>query len=282
MTTSVPRARSRRHRRAGGARRGRGQGPRSFAPGLAHRTAVDQGLVTALATGVHYLLAAGTQDALQAVAAELARTPAAARWGDPATRQRTLALAMDVAAVPVGLALRRLLPSHPGEAMARGWMRQAGWRAATTGFAALSLEATRVGLRALIDDRVGADGRVAGLPVAVPLGLTIVSSSTAPRNAGRRRRRDCGGEPPLARSVLVAAGVEGGLAALAYGEHVLAGADRDPARRPAAGRAAAVATGDARVPTLGVVAVTATERVGPGDAPHRGRGGGRRAGVRWR
>src|SRR6478609_9561489 len=121
--------------------------PGTFAPGLAARSAVDQGLVTALSTGVHYLLALGTQ-------------------------QRTLGLAVDAAAIPVGLALRRVLPSHPGEAMARGWVRQAGWRATTTGIAAVSLEAARVGLRA-IDDRVGADGRVAALPVAVPLGLTI-------------------------------------------------------------------------------------------------------------
>jgi hypothetical protein len=32
--------------------------PGTFAPSLASRTAVDQGLVTGLATGLHYLLAA--------------------------------------------------------------------------------------------------------------------------------------------------------------------------------------------------------------------------------
>ena len=198
--------------------------PETFAAGLSHRTAVDQGLVTALSTGVHYLLALGTQDAFQAVAAELARMPVAARWGDPASRQRTLALVMDAAAVPAGLALRRLLPSHPGEAMARGWTRQAGWRAATTGIAALSLEATRVGLRAL-DDRLGAGGRVAGLPVAVPLGLAIAVVVDHSREVPDDDDVAAGSAaPPLARSVLVAAGVEGGLAAVAYAEHALAGA----------------------------------------------------------
>ena len=198
--------------------------PESFAPGLAARSAVDQGLVTGLSTGVHYLLALGTQDALQAAAAGLARAPAAARWGDPASRRRTLALALDVAAVPVGLALRRFLPSYPGEAMARGWVRQAGWRAATTGIAAVSLEAARVGLRA-IDDRVGADGRVAALPVAVPLGLTI--AFVVDRQRGVPDDDDATGQPstpPLARSALVAAGVEGGLVAVAYAEHLLASA----------------------------------------------------------
>jgi uncharacterized membrane protein len=231
--------------------------PRSFAPGLAPRSAVDQGLVTGLSTGVHYLLALGTQDALQAVAAGLASVPGAARWGDLATRQRTLALALDVAAVPVGLALRRFLPSHPGEAMARGWVRQAGWRAGTTGVAALSLEAARVGLRA-IDERLGAGGRVAGLPVAVPLGLTIAFVVDRRRGMpGADDETDLSATPPLARSALVAAGVEGGLVAVAYAEHALASA--------AGGRLAEVLPGGPHLwrlvthaATLGLVAVTAT------------------------
>ena len=197
--------------------------PETFTPGLATRSAVDQGFVTALSTGVHYLLAVGTQEALRAAAAELARTPAAARWGDPASRQRTLGLALDVAVIPVGLTLRRLLPSHPGEAMARGWVRQAGWRATTTGIAAVSLEAARVGLRVL-DDRLGAGGRVAGLPIAVPLGLTIAVAVDRQRGLpGDDDATERSARPPFARSVLVAAGVEGGLATAAYAEHALAG-----------------------------------------------------------
>ncbi len=195
--------------------------PGTFGPGLAPRSAVDQGLVTGLSTGVHYLLALGTQDALQAVAAGLARAPGAARWGDLATRQRTLALALDVAAVPSGWRCAGSLPSHPGEAMARGWVRQAGWRAGTTGVAALSLEAARVGLRA-IDERLGAGGRVAGLPVAVPLGLTIAFVVDRRRGMpGADDETDPSATPPLARSALVAAGVEGGLVAVAYAEHAL-------------------------------------------------------------
>jgi uncharacterized membrane protein len=102
-------------------------------------------------------------------------------------------------------------------------VRQAGWRAATTGVAALSLEGARLGLRAL-DERVGAEGRVAALPVAVPLGLTIAFV------VDRRRgippdddATDPAAAPPLARSALVAVGVEGGLVAVAYAEHQLAG-----------------------------------------------------------
>jgi uncharacterized membrane protein len=187
----------------------------------------------------------------------LASVPGAARWGDRATRQRTLALALDVAAVPVGLALRRFLPSHPGEAMARGWVRQAGWRAGTTGVAALSLEAARVGLRA-IDERLGAGGRVAGLPVAVPLGLTIAFVVDRRRGMpGADDETDLSATPPLARSAVVAAGVEGGLVAVAYAEHALASA--------AGGRLAEVLPGGPHLwrlvthaATLGLVAVTAT------------------------
>ena len=46
--------------------------PGTFAPSLSARTALDQGLVTGLATGLHYLLAAGAQDALEATARFLA------------------------------------------------------------------------------------------------------------------------------------------------------------------------------------------------------------------
>ncbi|HET6967196.1 MAG TPA: alpha/beta-hydrolase family protein, partial [Ornithinibacter sp.] len=196
----------------------------TFAPGLAPRSVLDQGVVTGLATGVHYLLALGAQDALETAAAGLTGSTALSRWPDVATRQRALTLTADLVAVPVGLALQRWLPSRPGEAMARGALRQAGWRAATTGVAALCLEASRVALRAL-DDRLDAGGRVASLPVAVPLGLAIAFV------VDRRRGLPVGEDetqqfqaPPLPRSLLVAAGVEGGLAAVAHAEHRLAGA----------------------------------------------------------
>ena len=48
--------------------------PGTFASSLAPRSALDQGLVTALSTGLHYLLTLGAQDTLQALA-ELAAGP---------------------------------------------------------------------------------------------------------------------------------------------------------------------------------------------------------------
>ncbi|MGH3481126.1 MAG: hypothetical protein ACRDQD_30410, partial [Nocardioidaceae bacterium] len=56
--------------------------PGTFAPSLSARSAVDQGLVTGLSTGLHYLLTLGTQDALQAAAAELARSGFGPRGAD--------------------------------------------------------------------------------------------------------------------------------------------------------------------------------------------------------
>src|SRR4051812_23174837 len=71
--------------------------PGSFAPSLSPRTALDQGLVTGLATGLHFLLAAGAKDALEATARFLLDgTPS------PAAR-RTATIAVDAAAVPLGL-----------------------------------------------------------------------------------------------------------------------------------------------------------------------------------
>src|SRR3954465_4460994 len=72
--------------------------PGTFAPSLSPRSAVDQGLVTGLATGLHYLLAAGTQDGLVATARFLVE-----RSPSPAA-QRTAVIAVDGAVVPLALA----------------------------------------------------------------------------------------------------------------------------------------------------------------------------------
>src|SRR3954470_10851719 len=65
--------------------------PGTFAPSLSPRSALDQGIVTGLATGLHYLLAAGAQDALVAVARGLAD-------GAPSpTAQRRATIVLDAA-----------------------------------------------------------------------------------------------------------------------------------------------------------------------------------------
>lgn len=193
--------------------------PGTFARSLSARSAVDQGIVTGLATGLHYLMTVGTQDALQAAAAELAGAK------DRGVRQRKLTLLADLAVIPLGLALQRALPPRPGEPMARGVLRQTGWRFVLTGVSGTLLLAAQAGTRAL-DARLGAGGRIASLPVAVPVGLGVAyvvdrrrAAAAGPAEASVEPEPG----PSNVRSIAVAGGVVGGLAGLAYGEHALAG-----------------------------------------------------------
>ena len=78
------------------------------------------------ATGLHYLLTVGTQDTLQAVTAELVGATSAHRRVDRVVRQRTLTFLGDVAVIPLGWAVQRAVPPHPGEPMLRGVLRQLG------------------------------------------------------------------------------------------------------------------------------------------------------------
>jgi uncharacterized membrane protein len=196
--------------------------PGTFAPSLSARSAVDQGLVTGLATGLHYLLTVGTQDTLQALAAEAVGARPPPRLGNPVERQRALTLAADLAIIPIGLALRGALPSHPGEAMARGLVRQSGWRFVTTGVGGALLITSQAALRRL-DQRVGAGGRLAGFPIAVPVGLTVayVLDRRRDEKAVRVVPEQEAAAPSRLRSLAVAGCVMGALAGAAYGEHAM-------------------------------------------------------------
>ena len=145
--------------------------PGTFAPSLAARGAVDQGLVTALSAGLHYLLTLGAQDGLQAVAAALAEGPGRSP-AEALARQRALTVVADLAAVPLGLGLRLALPVRPGEPVLRGLLRQLGWRFAVAGLGGSLLTAARAGA-AEADARAGAGGRIARFPLAVPVGLAV-------------------------------------------------------------------------------------------------------------
>lgn len=198
--------------------------PETFTPGLSARSVVDQGLITGLSAGLQYLLALGAQDALEAVAAELAKTTPAGRWSpDPAARHRLMTLAADLAVIPFGLAVQRALPTRPGEAMARGALRQAGWRLATTGLGgALLILATSAGRR--VDARLGADGRIASFPVAIPVGLSVAYLLDRRRaNRVEVTELETPTPPSALRSLAVSAGVVGAMAGTGYGEHLLAG-----------------------------------------------------------
>ena len=147
--------------------------PGTFAGSLSERSAVDQGIITGLSAGLHYLLTVGTQDALHAAAAEVVAGAAGRRGDEPARRsQRRLTLAADLAAIPLGLAIQKALPPRPGEAMLRGTVRQVGWRLAVTGVGGSLL----IGVDGVLQ-RLRPDGglryRFRAAPVAVPVGLGV-------------------------------------------------------------------------------------------------------------
>ena len=197
--------------------------PGTFARSLSDRSALDQGIITGLSTGLHYLLTVGTQDALQAAAAELVAAGSGRRGDDVARRQRRLTLLADLAVIPLGLGVTAALPARPGEAMLRGLLRQVGWRCAVTGIGGSLLISAEAALEGA-DRRLGARGRLAAMPVAVPVGLGVAFALERRRqhqvvDAGTPRVRH---PSAAARPLGFAGAVAGGLALAAYSEHALA------------------------------------------------------------
>jgi Alpha/beta-hydrolase family len=195
--------------------------PGTFASSLSARSAVDQGIVTGLSIGLHYLLTVSTQDTLRGIAAALSADGAADTATVPARRRVSAMLMADAVAIPVGLAVQRVLPARPGEAMARGLLRQVGWRFAATGLGGVVLVGAQAGARWL-DARVGAGGRIAGLPVAVPAGLGVAYLLERRRVRASDREYGASDRPSALRSLAVAGGVVGCVTGAAYAEHLLA------------------------------------------------------------
>ncbi|MFL6130949.1 MAG: alpha/beta-hydrolase family protein [Mycobacteriales bacterium] len=196
--------------------------PETFAPSLAPRSVLDQGLVTGLSTGLQYLLTLGTQEILQAVAAELARGRPWRADAELRGRQRALTVLADLAVVPLGLGLRRALPPRPGEAVLRGALRQVGWRFAVTGTGGSLLTVAQTTLR-WADTRLGARGRLAAFPVAVPVGLAVTYAIER-RRVGEPADpvAPAAGSPRPVLSLALAGGVVGTMAGGGYAEHALA------------------------------------------------------------
>jgi uncharacterized membrane protein len=187
--------------------------PGTFAPSLSPRTPLDQGLVTGLATGLHFLLSVGAQDALVATARVLvggARSPAAQRAGT---------MALDCAAVPAGLAVLRAFPPRADDPL-RGAVRQAAWRLGAAGLSGALLGGAQLGTRAL-DDRLRLGGRLAAVPLAVPVGLGVAYLLDRIRAGGQAESTGGARAPSPLSSLAVASGVVGSLAGVAYGEHAL-------------------------------------------------------------
>jgi uncharacterized membrane protein len=197
--------------------------PGSFASSLTPRSWMDQGIVTGLDTTLNYLLTATTQDLVEAAASGVALRLPWLRAAPPTTRQRAAALLLDLAIVPLGVAAQRALPRAADESVARGLTRQVVWRTTTTGAGAAVFSVVQFGADAL-DRRIGARGRIAGFPVAVPAGLALAAAVDHMRRA-RAEHPDHGRRVPTApvQSLAASAGVVGFLTAFAAAEHALAG-----------------------------------------------------------
>ena len=196
-------------------------GPGTFEPSLVPRSTKDQAIITGLTTTLNYGLSTTTQDAIAAVAALVAPLLPGRDLG----RKQALAiLALDLLAVPVGYGLFRFVSRRPNEAILRGGIRQVGWRLMATGISGAVLGTARAGLIA-VDDAVDANGRLARVPVAIPVGLAVGGAIL------RRQRRDVRDLPSTGqdeegldrlRSAALGVALAGGLTGAAYGEMWLA------------------------------------------------------------
>src|SRR4051794_36509247 len=178
--------------------------PGTFASSLSPRSALDQGLVTGLATGLHFLLSVEAQDALAATVRALAD-------GAPSpARRRARTIAVDCAAVPLGLAVLRALPARPADPL-RGLVRQAAWRLGATGLCGAVLTGAETGVQAL-DDRLRLAGRLSAVPLAVPVGLGVayaVDRVGAGRGEEQAVAEEGAGAPPPPPSPPLPAGRRG-------------------------------------------------------------------------
>ncbi len=144
--------------------------PGTFAGSLSERSWLDQGIVTGLATITHYLVSVVAQDGIDLGGAALANVlPFPESWS-VARRRRAAILLLDIAVVPVGFGLGALFRFRDNDSQMRTLLRQIGLRFGVTGTGG-ALLAGALAVTGTLDDRLGAGGRIARFPVAVPVGL---------------------------------------------------------------------------------------------------------------
>lgn len=196
----------------------------TFVPSLAPRSSLDQGIITGLAVGSHYLIAVATQDLLSDAAHRLIDSTflRGASWLDDAQRIRFLEGAVDLSAVPAGVAVGLLLFARPDERPLRAVARFAGYRFALAGGAGASLMIGRA-LLTDVDGRVGARGALARFPLSIPLGGAIAYTLERRRSHRALPPSDLGALSSGSRlaSGAIAAGVIATLTGFATAESLL-------------------------------------------------------------
>ncbi len=196
--------------------------PGTFTRTLSERTWLDQGLITGLATGTHFMLTVVAQDVIDAGGAALSTAlPLPESWSDE-DRRRAAVLLLDMIAVPVGAGVVAYVGHHDDESARRALVRQLGWRFAVTG-ASGTILAGALAITSGIDDAVGAEGRIARFPVAIPVGLAVAAGLEAVRQ--RETPPDHFSDPAKSSPLLGFAagmGVIGVLTGVAAGENWVA------------------------------------------------------------
>jgi len=144
--------------------------PTTFTRSLSERSWKDQGLITGLATGTHFLLTVIAQDALDTAGTAMSTVlPFPESW-PLERREKAATLLLDLAVVPIGFGVVALVGYRDQESSVRALVRQAGWRFGLTGIGATVLAGALAGQHR-IDNRLGADGRIDRFPIAIPVGL---------------------------------------------------------------------------------------------------------------
>ena len=184
--------------------------PGTFAGSLSRRSWVDQGVITGFTTGLTYLLTLLTHDGIEVLASRLAPALPLGSDATAADRQRRAVLLTNLAVIPAGIAVQRAIARRPGERTVRGLARQAAWRTTLTGIGGSALAAAQT-VTTLLDERLGAGGRLARFPVAVPTGLAIAQAVEWQRLRGQEPEPGREDEALMSRmrSLAAASGVVG-------------------------------------------------------------------------
>ena len=192
--------------------------PTTFQRTLMPRSTGDQALTTGICGALHYGLAALIQDTVEAVALRLSGATAPEEIDRRTWRRASIAI--DLAAIALGLAGQTACRPRPGERIPRGAVRTACWWVSATGVcgALAGVLQEQAGRGHATEDHSAA--------VALPAGLLL-----AAMNDYRRRRSEAadtgssGSEDAgvsALKSLVLSLSVTAGLNVLAAGERVFA------------------------------------------------------------
>ncbi len=194
--------------------------PGTFEPSLVPRSLMDQAIVTGIGSSLNFVLTVATQDLIEAITAGIAGRSAGP---GPAGGRRSATLALDLAVIPAGVAVSRLLARRSGESVVRGMARQVAWRMGVTGLGASLFTLTEIGMTTL-DRAVGGRGRLCRIPLGAPAGLALGLALESYRRRGLAEEpitTDAPAVRPLP-AALASAGVVGAVSAAALVQRLLA------------------------------------------------------------